>query len=125
VLLTASTGAMAQVVATAPATPNCSSAQVGPIPNLSTAAAPASAVAGALSGAIGNINTIFLTQQGSAFVSAPPNPAPDQPGGGVWARAVGGQVNLTSTSTFQWRGYCSWGPVSNHCHLDNLRQQSE
>src|ERR1700686_5812472 len=85
VLLTASTGAVAQVGATPPVTPNCNSTQVGPVPNLSTAAAPASAVAGALAGAIGNINTIFLTQQGSAFVSAPPNPAPDQPGGGVWA----------------------------------------
>lgn len=99
-LLTASTGAIAQAPPPAPpATPNCNSNQTGPIPNLNTAAAPASAVSGALAGAIGNINTIFLTQQGSAFVSAPPNPAPDQPGGGVWARAVGGEVNLKSTST--------------------------
>jgi opacity protein-like surface antigen len=99
--LAASTSVLAQPapVPPPPATPNCTSTQTGPIPNLNTAAAPASAVSGALSGAIGNINTIFLTQQGSAFVSAPPNPAPDQPGGGVWARAVGGQVNLTSTST--------------------------
>jgi opacity protein-like surface antigen len=49
-------------------------------------------------GAIGNVNTVFLTQQGSAFVSAPANPTPDQPGGGVWARAVGGQVDIKSTS---------------------------
>lgn len=91
-LLSQSTGALAQ-------TPNCSSTQSGPIVNLNQLALPSSAVSGALSGAIGNINTIFLTQQGSAFVSAPPNPAPDQPGGGVWARAVGGEVNLKSTST--------------------------
>ena len=54
--------------------------------------------AAAISAAIGNINTAFLTQQGSAFVSAPADPAPDQPGGGVWARGVGGQANISSTS---------------------------
>jgi opacity protein-like surface antigen len=103
VLLTASTGAVAQVPPPPPpATPNCNFVQtpaVGGVLNLHTLAAPASSVAGSLSGAIGNMNTIFLTQQGSAFVSAPPDPAPDQPGGGVWARAVGGEVNLKSTST--------------------------
>ncbi len=31
-------------------------------------------------------------------MSAPANPTPEQPGGGVWARAVGGQVNISSTS---------------------------
>ena len=31
-------------------------------------------------------------------MSAPADPAPDQPGGGVWARGVGGQANITSTS---------------------------
>lgn len=100
ILLSASNGAVAQVPPpAAPTTPNCNSNLVGPVLNLNTLAAPSSAVTGALSGAIGNINTIFLTQQGSAFVSAPPNPAPDQPGGGVWARAVGGEVNLKSTSS--------------------------
>ena len=82
----------------APATPNCTSNTVGPVLNLNTLAAPSSAVASSLAGAIGNINTIFLTQQGSAFVSAPPNAAPNQPGGGAWARAVGGEANLKSTS---------------------------
>jgi opacity protein-like surface antigen len=45
-----------------------------------------------LPGALGNLSTAFLTQQGSAFVSAPGNPEPNQPGGGVWARGVGGDV---------------------------------
>ena len=31
-------------------------------------------------------------------MSAPADPAPDQPGGGVWARGVGGQANISSTS---------------------------
>lgn len=82
----------------AQATPNCNFTQTGPVQNLNQLALPSSAVAGALAGAIGNINTIFLTQQGSAFVSAPQNPTPNQPGGGVWARAVGGEATLKSTS---------------------------
>ena len=61
-------------------------------------AIPPSAAGGAISGAIGNVNTAFLTQQGSAFVSAPANPTPNQPGGGVWARAIGGEVTLKTTS---------------------------
>jgi opacity protein-like surface antigen len=89
-LITCSSAALAQA--------NCTSTQNGPVLNLSQLAVPSSGVAGSLAGAIGNINTIFLTQQGSAFVSAPPNPAPDQPGGGVWARAVGGEATIKSTS---------------------------
>ncbi|MCC8936317.1 autotransporter domain-containing protein [Bradyrhizobium sp. Arg68] len=54
--------------------------------------------AGAFSGAIGNVNTAFLTQQGSAFVSAPADPAPNQPGGGAWVRGVGGEVTFKNTS---------------------------
>jgi opacity protein-like surface antigen len=78
---------------------NCNTTQVGAfIPNVGNLAVPAGAAGAALAGAIGNVNTVFLTQQGSAFVSAPANPTPDQPGGGVWARAVGGQVDIKSTS---------------------------
>jgi opacity protein-like surface antigen len=94
-------------------TPNCTSTQTGPIQNLNQVAAPSSAVAGSLAGAIGNINTIFLTQQGSAFVSAPANPAPDQPGGGVWARGVGGEVTLKSTSTSNGTFTVPANPVAN------------
>jgi outer membrane autotransporter protein len=48
--------------------------------------------------AINTTNTAFLTQ-GTAFVSAPPNPVPNQEGGGVWARAVGGDITTKNTST--------------------------
>lgn len=106
-VLLSSTGAIAQ------ATPNCTSSQVGGVANLVQLASPASAVAGALTGAIGNINTMFLTQQGSAFVSAPRDPSPNQPGGGVWARAVGGQVNLKSTSTSSGAFLIPGSPAAN------------
>jgi opacity protein-like surface antigen len=78
---------------------NCSTTQTGSIiSNVGNLAVPASAASAALAGTIGNVNTVFLNQQGSAFVSAPANAQPDQPGGGVWGRAVGGEANLKSAS---------------------------
>ena len=68
------------------------------IANQDQFAIPVAAAGSAIVGAIGNVNTAFLTQQGSAFVSAPANPGPDQPGGGVWARGVGGEVTVKSSS---------------------------
>jgi opacity protein-like surface antigen len=46
--------------------------------------------------AASNAETVFLTQS-SAFVSAPPNPRPDQEGGGVWARGIGGDITTKNT----------------------------
>jgi opacity protein-like surface antigen len=43
-------------------------------------------------------NSVFLTQS-TAFVSAPANPRPDSEGGGVWVRAVGGEVQYTGGPT--------------------------
>jgi opacity protein-like surface antigen len=90
-LLSTSSGSFAQCAATA---------QAGRVilTNQAQLVTPPGAASAALAGAIGNVNTAFLSQQGSAFVSAPANPAPDQPGGGVWGRAIGGEVNLKSTS---------------------------
>lgn len=48
---------------------------------------------------LNTINTAFLTQS-SAFVSAPGNPQPNQQGGGVWVRGIGGRVDVESTGTF-------------------------
>jgi opacity protein-like surface antigen len=61
--------------------------------------ASSGAASGSLAGALGNLDTAFLTQQGSAFVSAPPDPKPNQPGGGIWIRGVGGEVTNRFTST--------------------------
>ena len=52
----------------------------------------------ALVSSINAANTAFLTQS-SAFVSAPPNPRPNQEGGGIWTRAIGGDITTKSTST--------------------------
>ena len=78
---------------------NCNTTQIrGHIEGTENLAIPASAASAALAGTIGNVNTAFLNQQGSAFVSAPVNAQPDQPGGGVWGRAVGGEADLKSSS---------------------------
>jgi len=63
----------------------------------------------ALAGAISAVETAFLSQQGSAFVSAPGNPAPNQPGGGVWIRGVGGEANVKSSSTTVLTGNAAAG----------------
>jgi opacity protein-like surface antigen len=47
---------------------------------------------------INSVNTAFLTNT-SAFVSAPGRPQPDQQGGGVWGRVIGGTVETKTTST--------------------------
>jgi opacity protein-like surface antigen len=92
--------AMACSASTAAFAQNCTTTQSGTIiGNQGILAIPAGAASAAIAGAIGNVNTAFLTQQGSAFVSAPANPVPDQPGGGVWGRAIGGEVNLKTTSS--------------------------
>lgn len=76
---------------------NCTATGTGTVNAASVAFASGQATA-AISSAISAVETAFLSQQGSAFVSAPPNAAPNQPGGGVWARAVGGEVNENSVS---------------------------
>ena len=69
--------------------------------------------------AINTANTAFLTQS-TAFVSAPPNPAPNQEGGGVWARAIGGEIttkNTTTTSNVQAIGVPVPGTIT--CNNQN------
>ena len=58
----------------------------------------AASVATSLTTAITTLDIAFLTQT-SAFVGTPNNPQPNQLGGGVWIRGVGGQNTVTSTGT--------------------------
>jgi opacity protein-like surface antigen len=57
-----------------------------------------SASVSALVSSIHTTNTAFLTQS-SALIGSPANPQPDQQGGGVWARGVGGHMSLNGTAT--------------------------
>lgn len=80
-------------------------------PQFTAIASAGGAASGSFAGALGNLSTAFLTQQGSAFVSAPNDPKPDQPGGGVWVRGVDGEVTNKFTSTAT--GNVNAGPVFN------------
>ena len=95
-ILAAFAGLMAMSASTA-AMADCNGTGIAPLfaPILpfSTGAAVSSLVS-----AINTANTAFLTQS-SAFVSAPGNPRPDQEGGGVWGRAVGGDITTKNTTT--------------------------
>src|SRR5215468_5825236 len=73
------------------------------------AVANVSASVDALATSINAANTAFLTQS-SAFIGSPANPQPDQQGGGVWARGVGGHLSTSTTSTAGNIGF--GGPVS-------------
>jgi opacity protein-like surface antigen len=53
----------------------------------------------AIASVAATINTAFLPS-GSAFLSSEPNSAPDQQGGGVWTRAVGGTVDTKPNTNF-------------------------
>ncbi|HWX82875.1 MAG TPA: autotransporter outer membrane beta-barrel domain-containing protein [Xanthobacteraceae bacterium] len=86
--LCAASGAQAQ---------NCSFAANPFIPNLGSIGAGVTAVGSMIGSSIAASSTAFLLQS-SSFVGAPANPAPDQQGGGIWVRGVGGEVNVKSTT---------------------------
>ena len=85
-VLSGSSGAKAQ---------NCTSTTLRP--GFLQLGGMAAATASSIAGSIGNESTVFLTQQGSAFVANPAAP-PNTQGGGIWVRGVGGEVNVKSTS---------------------------
>ncbi len=52
----------------------------------------------ALQSTLNTANTAFGTQT-NAFVGSPANPQPNQPGGGVWVRGIGGRVDNSAVGT--------------------------
>ena len=63
-----------------------------------SAVASASSSVSGLIASINSVNTAFLTQS-SAFVGSPPSSPPDQEGGGVWVRSVGGHFTYSTGTT--------------------------
>ncbi|MEZ5787726.1 MAG: hypothetical protein R3D62_14915 [Xanthobacteraceae bacterium] len=59
----------------------------------------AAGTASSVASSISNVATAFLSQQSSAFVAAPSGAAPGTKGGGVWARGLGGEVEVNSSTT--------------------------
>jgi len=66
--------------------------------NVSPIAASVSGIASMVGATITASSTAFLLQS-SSFIGSPPNPAPDQQGGGIWVRGVGGEVSVKSATT--------------------------
>lgn len=67
-----------------------------------------------LIGVISTTSTAFQTQS-NAFVSAPPNPAPGQPGGGIWVRGIGGTFDTTTPGNYNNSGSLLGPAVSGTC----------
>src|SRR5262249_27120351 len=53
---------------------------------------------------LNTVTSAYLTQT-NAFISAPPNPQPDQQGGGVWTRGIGGRVDTTANGVTSLIGF--------------------
>jgi opacity protein-like surface antigen len=85
--LLAASGAKAQNCTLPPGSSN--------FPSIASSPASISAVLGST---ITTASTAFLLQS-TAFIGSPANPEPGQQGGGVWARAVGGEIDVKSSTT--------------------------
>jgi opacity protein-like surface antigen len=77
---------------------NCVLGQANNVLNLGAIGSSPASVSSAIASTIATASTAFLLQS-TAFVGAPGNPAPDQQGGGVWVRAVGGTVDVKSNTS--------------------------
>jgi hypothetical protein len=64
----------------------------------------------ALISTINTVNTAFLTSS-SSFVGAPGDSTPNQQGGGVWGRAIAGNVETKSTTTSTIDASKTMGPL--------------
>jgi outer membrane autotransporter protein len=89
VSLFAATGAQAQ---------NCSFVPNNQISNLPAIGSSPASVSSMIASTITTASTAFLLQS-TSFIGAPGNPAPDQQGGGVWVRGVGGNIDIKSSTT--------------------------
>ncbi len=102
-MLVSGVALMAGALASSGAQAQCSD------PNMSYFPFGAGSGVNALTSVISTVNTAFLNN-GSAFVAAPVA-EPDQLGGGVWVRAIGGTADTKASSSFsgdiqlpQWQG---------------------
>lgn len=89
--ISASSSAIAQCTGTGGA------AVLGAAPINLAGIAQGAAVSSLIS-SINTLNTAFLTQS-TAFIGAPGNPRPNQEGGGVWVRGIGGDIDTKNTTT--------------------------
>jgi outer membrane autotransporter protein len=89
VMLFGATSALAQ---------NCVIGAQPVIGNLGQVGSSPASVSSVVASTLTTASTAFLLQS-TAFIGSPSNPAPDQQGGGVWVRGVGGAVDVKSNSS--------------------------
>ncbi len=89
VMLFGATSALAQ---------NCVIGAQPVIGNLGQVGSSPASVSSVVASTLTTASTAFLLQS-TAFIGSPPNPAPDQQGGGIWVRSVGGGVDVKSNSS--------------------------
>jgi outer membrane autotransporter protein len=89
VSLFAATGAQAQ---------NCVIGGTPFVSNLGSIGSSPASISSMIASSITTASTAFLLQS-TAFIGSPANPAPEQQGGGVWVRGVGGSIEVKSTTT--------------------------
>jgi opacity protein-like surface antigen/uncharacterized protein YhjY with autotransporter beta-barrel domain len=87
--ISASSGALAQCSG------NASAVFLGIPFNFTNVTASAAASVNSLVSVLNTANTAFLTQT-NAFIGSPATAVPNQEGGGVWARGIGGRVDTES-----------------------------
>jgi outer membrane autotransporter protein len=111
-LMSASSAAMAQCTG---------SGAAGALAGFNLAGIAQGSAVSTLVSSINTLNTAFLTQS-TAFVGAPGNPRPNQEGGGIWSRGIGGEIDTknTVTSTYSAGGVPLTGGIN--CNTEtNLR----
>jgi outer membrane autotransporter protein len=87
--LLAASGAQAQ---------NCVIGASAPVNNLGQIGASPASISSVVASTLSTASTAFLLQS-TAFIGSPANPQPDQQGGGIWVRSVGGGVSVKSSSS--------------------------
>jgi opacity protein-like surface antigen len=77
---------------------NCILPPPAGVANLGAIGSSPASIGSVIGSTITTASTAFLLQSG-AFIGAPGNPSPFQQGGGVWAREVGGGIDVKSNTT--------------------------
>jgi opacity protein-like surface antigen len=77
---------------------NCTLPPPAGVANLGAIGSSPASIGSLIGSSITTASTAFLLQSG-AFVGAPGNPSPNQLGGGVWVREVGGGIDVKSNTT--------------------------
>lgn len=99
VAMAVSGAAQAQCTSTIPTLATYTSGGVStPITGLQLVPLAQSGTVSSLVSILNTTTTVFQAQTGSAFVSSPANAAPGENGGGIWSRALGGEVETKNNS---------------------------